>query len=120
MTSRPAQGHIALAIEEAKQAAGRGEVPIGAVIASADGQIGRGGCTYQPHSEQRKTPTGMHFSFRTFALPNQDFSGAPSTQVLTMRLGPSDSKRNPCTISPLHLGHRVVAVLMSEPPNSYR
>ena len=84
-----------------------------AVLRHLAANSGRAYDSRNPHAEQRKVPTGTHFSFGTFALPNQDFSGAPSTQVLTMRLGPSDSKRNPCTISPLHLEHRVGSALVS-------
>jgi tRNA(adenine34) deaminase len=39
MTPQPAQSHMALALEEAHAAAGRGEVPVGAVIVAPDGRI---------------------------------------------------------------------------------
>ena len=66
----------------------------------------------------RRTPEGAHGDALLpgiSALPNQDFCGAPSTQVLTLRIGPSISKMNPCTISPLHLGHRLAPALICEP-----
>ena len=43
----------------------------------------------------------------TFVFFQKDFSGASSTQELTLPWAPSNSKINPCTIAPLHLGHRV-------------
>lgn len=39
MTSGAGQGHMARALDEAKRAAGRGEVPVGAVVAAADGSV---------------------------------------------------------------------------------
>ena len=80
------------------------------------------GCAYdsrKPHTEQRKVPTGMHFSAGAGThVPNQvGLPGAPSTQVLTIEnFDPLKSIMNPCTISPLHLGHRVGSALMFQPP----
>ncbi|WP_045835257.1 nucleoside deaminase [Hyphomicrobium sp. 99] len=39
MTSKDAVSHMSLALEEAKAAANRGEVPVGAVIVAADGKV---------------------------------------------------------------------------------
>ena len=39
MTPRPTNGHMQLALVEAQAAAGRGEVPVGAVIVARDGQV---------------------------------------------------------------------------------
>lgn len=39
MTSKDAVSHMSLALEEAKAAAKRGEVPVGAVIVSLDGKV---------------------------------------------------------------------------------
>src|SRR5262249_25462699 len=39
MTPQPAQSHMALALEEARAAADRGEVPVGAVIVAPDGRL---------------------------------------------------------------------------------
>lgn len=39
MTSRPANGHMQMALDEAKAAAERGEVPIGALIVSDSGAV---------------------------------------------------------------------------------
>lgn len=39
MTSQPRHSHMALALEEAEKAAGRGEVPVGAVIVDAKGRV---------------------------------------------------------------------------------
>ncbi|MBY0558366.1 nucleoside deaminase [Hyphomicrobium sp.] len=39
MTSKDAVSHMSHALEEAKAAAGRGEVPVGAVIVSAEGRV---------------------------------------------------------------------------------
>ena len=82
---------------------------------------GRAYDSRNPHAEQRKIPTGTHLSCGTFltcrnSLPT--FSGAPSTQVLTTRLGPSLPQVKPCTISPLHLGHRFVPALEVKSPAS--
>src|SRR4051794_36049688 len=79
---------------------------------------GRAYDSRNPHAEQRKTPTGTHLSggaFLTCRNSQPTFSGTPSTQVLTTRLGPSLPQVKPCTISPLHLGHRFVPALMPEP-----
>ena len=61
-------------------------------------------------------PIGTIFSFGTHVFCQKDFSGAPSTQELTLRRAPSNSKINPCTIAPLHLGHRVGFALMFQLP----
>ena len=48
-----------------------------------------------------------------------DLPGAPSTQLLTRQLCDAhQSLMNPCTITPLHLGHRIDSVLMLEPPEN--
>ena len=39
MTSRPAQSHMLTALAEAEAAGTRGEVPVGAVVAAADGRV---------------------------------------------------------------------------------
>jgi tRNA(adenine34) deaminase len=39
MTSRPAESHMLAALAEAEAAAARGEVPVGAVVAAADGTM---------------------------------------------------------------------------------
>src|SRR5262245_25729370 len=39
MTSRPAQSHMLAALAEAQAAGARGEVPVGAVVAAADGRV---------------------------------------------------------------------------------
>ena len=39
MTSRPAESHMLAALAEAEAAAARGEVPVGAVVAAADGTV---------------------------------------------------------------------------------
>ena len=39
MTSRPAQSHMLTALAEAEAAGTRGEVPVGAVVATADGTV---------------------------------------------------------------------------------
>ena len=39
MTSRPAQSHMLAALAEAEAAGARGEVPVGAVVAAADGAV---------------------------------------------------------------------------------
>ena len=39
MTSEPAAGHMALALKEAQLAAGRGEVPVGAVLIAPGGRV---------------------------------------------------------------------------------
>jgi tRNA(adenine34) deaminase len=39
MTSHSAQGHMLAALAEAEAAAARGEVPVGAVVAAADGSV---------------------------------------------------------------------------------
>ena len=81
---------------------------------------GRAYDSRNPQAEQRKTPTGTHLSGKTILTCRNSqptFAGAPSTQVLTIRLGPSLPQVKPCTISPLHLGHRFVPALMLEPPN---
>ena len=39
MTSEPATGHMALALKEAQLAAGRGEVPVGAVLIAPGGRV---------------------------------------------------------------------------------
>ena len=39
MTSEPASGHMALALKEAQLAAGRGEVPVGAVLIAPGGRV---------------------------------------------------------------------------------
>ena len=39
MTSRPAESHMLAALAEAEAAGGRGEVPVGAVVAAADGRV---------------------------------------------------------------------------------
>jgi hypothetical protein len=60
----------------------------------------------------------MHFSAGAGThVPNQvGLPGAPSTQVLTIEnFDPLKSIINPCTISPLHLGHRMAFVLMLKP-----
>src|SRR5689334_9779632 len=79
---------------------------------------GRAYDSRNPHAEQRKTPTGTHLSGGTSTCRNSQptCSGVPSTQVLTTRLGPSLPQVKPCTISPLHLGHRFVPAPMPEPP----
>ena len=44
MTSRPAQSHMLAALVEAEAAGARGEVPVGALVVSADGMVlGRAG-----------------------------------------------------------------------------
>ena len=53
---------------------------------------GRAYDSRNPQAEQRKTPTGTHLSGETILTCRNSqptFSGAPSTQVLTIRLGPS-------------------------------
>jgi hypothetical protein len=60
----------------------------------------------------------MHFSAGAGThVPNQvGLPGAPSTQVLTIEnFDPLKSIMNPCTISPLHLGHRMAFALMLKP-----
>jgi tRNA(adenine34) deaminase len=39
MTSRPAESHMLAALAEAEAAGARGEVPVGAVVAAADGRV---------------------------------------------------------------------------------
>lgn len=60
----------------------------------------------------------MHFSAGAGThVPNQvGLPGAPSTQVLTIEnFDPLKSIMNPCTISPLHLGHLMAFALMLKP-----
>src|SRR5215471_1679064 len=86
------------------------------------------GCAYdsrKPHTEQRKVPTGMRFSAGAGTpvpknrLNQLGLLGAPSTQLLTRRLSsPIKSLIHPCTIKPLHLGHRIASALMLNPPEN--
>jgi hypothetical protein len=58
----------------------------------------------------------MHFSAGAgTVVPNQlGLPGAPSTQLLTTEnFDPLKSIMNPCTIMPLHLGHRIASMLKS-------
>ena len=78
---------------------------------------GRAKDSRKPHAEQRKVPTGTHFSSGTLVIVQKALCGAPSTQLMTRRKPPSSrSKMNPCTMSPLHLGHRIDSVFMLKPP----
>ena len=46
----------------------------------------------KPQTEQRKVPTGIHFSFGTFVTVQKYFP-APSTQLITRRKPPSSGRR---------------------------
>jgi hypothetical protein len=82
---------------------------------------GRAYDSRKPHPEHRKVPTGMRFSAGAGThVPNQvGLPGAPSTQLLTTEnFDLFMSIMNPCTIKPLHLGHRIDSVLMPESPEN--
>lgn len=75
---------------------------------------GRAYDSRKPHTEERKVPTGMHFSSGAGTpVPNQ--VGLPGAtldpRACAGKFRPWKSIMNPCILTPLHLRHRTVSIL---------